>query len=310
MRQLVQNISAFGRSFNPNFVVLAQNGLDLVSKPSPEDDTQMFPARAYIRALDGVLQANLIKTLQGPDKTDKDGKEIKEAPTVTEARNQLAANALTAKQMGLRIFNLEYATKADDIDKILRTSASQGYAPFVASGPLLSDVPGYPKYAFNANPQSLNNLSRAKNFLYVANSQGFGTASDYVQKLSMTNHDVIITSVFHGRTALSKLDVNRLKYKKLGARRLVLAQIDLSSASTYHYYWQADWGQRPPAFLNAPFIEDPDRYRTAYWDPRWQMMLMGDADSYLYGIIDLGFDGVVLKGVEAWRYFESGGEDQ
>ncbi|MBL4613609.1 MAG: hypothetical protein JKY27_01870, partial [Magnetovibrio sp.] len=307
MRQLVQKVSTFGRAFNPNFVVLAENGLGLVSKANPQDDSQFFPARTYIRSIDGVLQPNLLKTLQGPAKGDAD---VKEAPTITEARKRLTANVITAQQMGLKVFNLEYANKAAKTDQTLRTSASKGFVAFVANSPQLSNVPRYPKSAYNANSQSLKTLHQAKNYLYIANSQGFGSASDYVQKLAMTNHDIIITSVFHGRTALSKLDVQRLKYKKLGSRRLVLAEIDLSSAATYHYYWQAGWGVGTPAFISVPFIEDPDRYRIAFWDPAWQEVLMGNPNSYLYGIIDLGFDGVVLKGVDAWRYFESGGEDQ
>lgn len=307
MRQLVQNLSAFGRAFNPNFVVLAENGLGLVSKPNPEDDTQLFPARTYIRSLDGVLEPNLLKDLtpppQGPDA-------VKEDPAITEARNLMSANVDTSKQLGLDVFNLEFATKPADIDKALQDSAKRGFTPFVANSPYLSTLPPYPKSAFRTNAQSLTDPTRATNFVYIADSQTFGTARDYVQALSMTNHDVVITSVFHGRTPLTKLDVERLKYKKLGARRLVLAEMNISSAATYHYYWQAGWGTGSPAFINVPFLEDPDRYRTMYWDPAWEAVLMGDTNSYLYGIIDLGFDGVVFKGVDAWRYFESGGEEE
>lgn len=301
MRQFVQAISAYGRSLNPNFIIVAENGLDLASKPDPQDDTLLFPARAYIRSIDAVLQPNLLKSLAPGDP--------KEDPAITAARNQLSTNVQTAKSLGVDIFNLEYATTAKEIDQIYAASAKQGFTPFVAASPVLGRIPAYPKSAYKANPTSLNDATQAKNFLYIAHSQGFGVTRDFVQAMSNTNFDVIITNVFHGRVPLSKLDVERLKYKKLGARRLVLAEIDVSSAATYDYFWQAGWAQGAPEFINMPHREDPDRYRTLYWDPAWQSVLYGGTASYLYGIFDLGFDGVVLKGLDGWRYFESGGEE-
>jgi len=301
MRQLVQNISRYGRSLKPNFIVIAENGLGLVSKPDPQDDTQLFPAQTYIRSIDGVLQPHLLKMLSGGDP--------KEDPDITTARNQLTTNTDMAKSLGINIFNLEFATKAAEIDKIYQKSAAKGFKPFVANTPMLTRIPGYPKYAYHANPKSLSDTRQATNYLYIENSQGFGTANDYVQALSGTNYDIIITSVFHGRVPLTKFDVERLKYKKLGSRRLVLAEIDLSSAATYHYYWQAGWAKGSPAFISDPIRTDPDRHRTLYWEPAWQSILAGGPSSYLYGIADLGFDGVVLKGVEAWHHFETG-DDQ
>lgn len=301
MRQLVQNISRYGRSLKPNFIVIAENGLGLVSKPDPQDDTLLFPAQTYIRSIDGVLQPDLLKTLGSSDP--------KEDPAITVARNQLATDADMAKTLGIDIFNLEFATKAAEIDQVYQKSVAKGFKPFVASTPMLARIPGYPKYAFHANPKSLTDTRQATNFLYIEHSQGFGTANDYVQALSGTNYDIIITGVFHGRVPLTKFDVERMKYKKLGSRRLVLAEIDVSSAATYHYYWQAGWSKGTPEFIGDTVRTDPDRHRTLYWHPAWQAVLSGGPSSYLYGIADLGFDGVVLKGVDAWRHFETG-DDQ
>jgi len=264
-RELMQAVRAYRRSLNPNFVLVAENGLYLVSKPDPQDDTLLFPARAFIRSIDAVLQPNLIKTLQSGDP--------KEDPAITAARTRLADNAKTAKSLGVDVFNLEFATKAKDIDRLYAASAKQGFTPFIATSPVLGDIPTYPRSAFNANPTSLRDATQAKNYLYIAHSQGFGVTRDFVQAMSDTNHDIIITSVFHGRVPLSKLDVERLKYKKLGARRLVLAEVDISSAATYDYFWQPGWGQGSPAFINMAIREDPDRYRPLYWDPAWPRVL-------------------------------------
>ena len=75
-----------------------------------------------------------------------------------------------------------------------------------------------------------------------------------------TNYDLVVTGVFHDRRPLSKRAVETLKYKKLGARRLVFALMDIGSAAAYRYYWQDDWREGSPEFIAAPFPNDPDRY--------------------------------------------------
>jgi len=303
MRTLIQSISVYARSFNPRFVVIAKDGLSLVAKPDPEDDTRLFPARAYTRAIDGVMETQLLdETITTPD-----GKPDPVLEAAVKRRNEDLA---TAQASGLDVFDMEFATEPKAIDAAYGSAAQKGFIPFVAEASQLATVPSHPATAFHANPKPISSTAEAQNYLYVANSQGFGSANDFIGRLRDTNHDVVVVDVFHGRKPLTRQDVNWLKYKKLGAPRLVLAQIDISSAASFHYYWKAGWGQGNPPFINIPVREDPDRFRTAYWDPGWQAIITGDFNSYVYGVIDLGFDGVVLKGVDAWRFFESGGETQ
>lgn len=305
MRTLVQNLSTYARSLKPGFIVVAENGLDLATKPDFQDNTLLFPARTFTRAIDGTLEPDLLKKLTPPSVKEA----AKESPALSAARAILSTNVETANSLGLTIFDLEFATKPQDIDRAYAQAHAKKFVPFVADNPILGRVPPYPKLAYNANPKSLDDLKQATNFIYIANAQGFGSTNDFVQALSYTNHDIVITNVFHGRTPLSKLDVERLKYKKLGARRLVLAEVDVSTVATYNFLWQPNWGMNDPAFVNVPLRDDPDRYRITYWDPAWHSLLYGGTASYLYGVMDLGFDGVVLKGVDGWRYFETGGEE-
>lgn len=302
MRQWVQTISESARTINPNFVVIAKDGLSLVDKIDPVDDTLSFPARAYMRALDGVLETNLLnETVTTP--------EGKPAPDLEAALKLRKTYESTAAEFGLSVFNLEFAKDQALVNKAYAATAKKGFVPFVAEGPALANIPKFPGNAYRANPLSITTSAEVRNFLHIENSKAFGTAPDYVRALRNTNYDVLIVDVFHGRAPLTKQDVTTLKYKKLGAKRLVLAEIDISAAATFRYYWQAGWGKGSPSFLQAPFREDPDRFRTVYWDPAWQTIVAGDTSSYLYGVIDLGFDGVVLKGVDAWRFYESGGEE-
>jgi len=59
IRQFVQNISAFAKRYNPNFVVITQNGLELVSKQREGDEDRVAPARAYMLSVDAILQEAL-----------------------------------------------------------------------------------------------------------------------------------------------------------------------------------------------------------------------------------------------------------
>jgi len=125
-----------------------------------------------------------------------------------------------------------------------------------------------------------------------------------------TNYDMVVVEVFHGRRPLSRRAVETLKYKKIGTKRLVLAYMDVGSAAAYHYYWQPGWREGSPAWISAPQRDDPDRYRVEFWQPDWQQVIFGDTNSFTYGLIAQGFDGVVIDGLDTVQYFEGGGEEE
>lgn len=301
MRLFVQSISGLAHALNPKFVIIARDGLALVGKPDPADDLVIFPAQSYMRAIDGVMETNLLDQTV----TNDAGKPDPELEAAVKRRNDDWA---IAREAGLTVFSLEYATDPQAVDKLYADLLAKGTIPFVGEAPALNTFPAHPKTALNANPLSITSAAEVRNYLYIANSQSFGSTAEFLQKMRSTNHDMVVVDVFHGRKPLTKDEIFMLKYKNLGAPRLVLAQLDISIAAPFMYYWKPGWSKGNPPFLYAPMREDPDRIRTIYWDPAWQDIIIGGYSSYLYGIMDLGFDGVVLTGLDAWRYFETGGE--
>jgi len=302
MRTFVQSISAYARSINPNFMVIAKDGLSLVGKADPTDDTIIFPARAYMHAIDGVMETRLLdETITTP--------EGKPDPELEAAVKRHAADFAMARAAGLNVYGLEFAADPKAVDALYAALSKKGTIPFVGESPALGTIPAHPITAFNANAKTIRAPSEVQNYLFVADSKSFGTPTDFIQALRLTNHDALVIDVFQGRTPLTRQDVASLKYKRLGAPRLVLAQIDISHATPFRYYWKPGWTAGNPPFLFAPVRKDPDRFRTIYWAPEWQAIISGNFNSYVYGVMDLGFDGVVLKGVDAWRFYDAGGEE-
>lgn len=303
MRAFVQSISAYARGLNPRFFIVAKDGLGLVAKPDPEDDTQLFPARAYMSAIDAVMETGLLdETVTTP--------EGKPDPALEAKVKRRQADIATARAQGLAVFDIELPAKDRGVDKLYADAGAKGYVPFAPDAAQMASIPKRPSPTspFRANPKAIQAAADVRNFLYVANSQPLGGMQDYLQALRGTNYDVLVIDVFHNRQPLTRQDVQSLKFKKLGSPRLVLAQIDIATAAAFDYFWQPGWGEGNPPFLSTPVREDPDRLRTIYWDASWQEIISGSPSSYIYGIVDLGFDGVVLKGVNAWTFYESGGE--
>ena len=299
MRRFVQSISAFTRRYRPDFLVIPQNGLDLLVKIDDVDETRAAPARTYMRSIDGVL----LEKLQFGDPEFG-------MPTPDETRQKLLARTEMAIKNGLKVLIVDYVKDAKGVEASYRLNSAKNYLSFAAPamGPELNHLPDHPSRPFNENSSSVLSMARVKNFVQIRDSAAFGVQQEFVLKMHDTNYDMIIVDIFHKRAPLSKRAVETLKYKKTGGRRLVLAYVDIGSAASYLYYWKQRWQEGSPLWISAAFPTDPDRYYVEFWNPEWQKIITGNTESYIYGVIAQGFDGVVLDGMEAYRFFEGGGE--
>ena len=294
MRKFVQAISTYARQQKPGFLIVVQNGLDLLMKQEGEDETRRAPSRTYMQSIDGLLVDGLFYGVPNIDK-----------PVPPERRDRLMALVDEARRARMPVLAVDYAQDTTIVGDAYRQLSGKGLIPFVAPGTGfdLNRIPGSGITPWGVNPNSVISLAGVRNFIYLRDTSGFGRQDEFAFKMHNTNYDLVVVDVFHGREALSKQAVETLRYKKLGAKRLVLGYINVGSAASYRYYWRDGWKQGNPSWIKDPFPGDPDRFHVEYWDPAWQAIIFGNAQSYLNGAINLGFDGVVLDDLDVYRFF-------
>lgn len=131
-----------------------------------------------------------------------------------------------------------------------------------------------------------------------------------VDQLAASPFDLIVIDHAPDRVESVELifrraEIERLKRKPDGRRRLVLAYLSIGEAERYRFYWDESWleaGTRP-AWLGAVNPSWPGNYTVEYWNPDWQKLIVGNSDSYVDRVIEEGFDGIYLDRADVYQQF-------
>jgi len=146
---------------------------------------------------------------------------------------------------------------------------------------------------------------RPARLLAQAKSWGYQLQNPDPDELAGVSYDVIV--IDYSRTgsddaALTAAELDRLKRKPDGGRRIVLAYLSIGEAETYRYYWRWYWGWffglLAPSWRGPQNREWRGNYGVRYWMDDWQKIIFKGENSYLDRIIKNGFDGAYLDKVD------------
>ncbi len=295
MREFVQDISAYAKSRSHGFLVLPQNGPELYTLDGDEDGTA---DGTYLAAIDGVGCEDLFY-----------GYEQDDAATPSEDTEYLVKFLDIVESRGVEVLTTDYCwTQSNMADSYARNTAS-GYTGFAADSRELDRIPSYPARPHNVHAGDVDSLHKAKNFLYlICPDNVYAEKEAFVTAIDATEYDLFIIDAFHAEDALSRADIDRLKTKPGGGRRLVISYVSIGEAEDYRFYWRTEWDTDPPSWMAGENTSWPGNYKVRYWDPSWQSVIFGSPDAYLDRILAAGFDGVYLDIIDAFEYFENAGE--
>ena len=98
--------------------------------------------------------------------------------------------------------------------------------------------------------------------------------------------------------------VDLMRTRPDGRRRIIFAYISIGEAESYRYYWQDSWPKARPEWLEPENPDWPGNHLVRYWHPEWQAILYGSPNAYLDRILDAGFDGVYIDGVDKFEQWK------
>ncbi len=297
MREMVEDLATYAEGRDPNFVVVTRPGFDLLTWSRREFELAEIkrdplaripsdaiaqvgtPMRRYIQNIDAfILNGQFCAPLRVP-----------------------GADLQDILRQGLKAMTIEHCRSPEQATAALQAAVKMGVVSHID----LDDTDDFARLPTRRpspeNPRNVETMLGARNMVMLLDSREYETREEWFAAMSKTNYDVLVTDAFYkGNRPLSKDEIHHLKFKEMGARRLVLARMSVGYAEDERFYWQRDWQIGAPTWIHALGSDRPGQYVVEYWNPAWKAII----GRYFAGIMDLGFDGVVLDGVEAYRRWE------
>ncbi len=313
MREMIITLSSFAKKYRPDFHLVVQNGQELLTRGQWENDLDdlhraemkkagnengkpplhLFVAHPpvptgtvmteYINAIDGLMIDHLIcsgasgKLFRSTEKSVKGRKlsliEIKQC--LNDSGQQKTSPVLEEKQTSA-YFDMDPAQKFNAV--------------------LATTIP------YAENSENIISLQKVKNGLFITDTTLFTNKDSWLKTLSDTNFDLlIIDPFFKSNIPLTAEEIRKLKTKKTGAVRLVFAVLNVGGAEKTRLYFEKKWESSPPEWLRFPSDTHPDTITVDYWNDNWQRIV----GIYFKSIMDLGFDGIILTGVDTYKTYEN-----
>jgi len=288
MREFVKQISLYARGQKKGFMLIPQNGEDIVKDGS-------LIHQDYLAAIDGIGREDFLYGAEGDNRA-----------TASSERKYIKSFLDIFLDAGKQILITDYCSTQRYVLDSYSTNAGYGYVSFAADERDLNSIPAFPATIYNQNTNNISSISEVQNFLYIINPERYSSKAAMIQAISATNYDLVILDLFFDDKPLTASDLNALKVKNNGASRLAICYLSIGEAEDYRYYWQSAWVNNPPAWLERENPEWPGNYKVYYWHPDWQTIIYGNPQSYIAQIISAGFDGVYMDIIDGYEYFEEG----
>ncbi len=286
MRSFVKEISEYAKKQQPDFSVIPQNGHPLVMRKGDL-------AEDYLQAVDALAQESFLYGYPDDD-----------LPTPVRDTNRLLELLNKGKEAGKTILITDYCTTDFKVADSYNMNRALGFVSFAAPDRDLRVIPEIPETLPGKNDKVITKLSEAKNFLYLLNKSKFDGRKEFIEAIQNTNYDLIITDAFYGSKMFSRDEVEQLRQKRNGGKRLVISYMSIGEAEDYRFYWKDEWSENNPDWLAAENPNWPGNFKVKYWDPAWKSVIYGTPNSYLQQILNSEFDGVYLDIIDGFRYFE------
>ena len=290
MQEFVQDIATYARSQDPGFIIVAEDGEFLLTNDGTSKGTvndsyvDLIDGQIFLYPFYGEVENN-IKSL--PDRTQ----EAKAFGALLQAKNKV-------------VFAADFATTVSKISDANNQADADGFISYVAHTRLWKKVALKPRPVFNKNGLAINSLADAQNFGVLVDYQDFESVQDVTDSLAARDYDITVVDFEFDGIPITPGAAASIKTKSNGKKGLILARVNIAHAEKKRFYFLPTWEEEPPAYIKDPVTAERKKYHVNFWDRLWQINISGNEDSYIQELLNRGYDGVVLTGLDEVEYWE------
>ncbi|WP_432205311.1 endo alpha-1,4 polygalactosaminidase (plasmid) [Cetobacterium somerae] len=274
MRELIKQI----KNQSSDKILVTQNGTNIFFNENQLDET-------FLKNVDGVSQESLFYGVGGVN-----------VATPLEERKYLLKNLLELEKNNKVVFSVNYANERKLRNIILKDTKKYNF--------IGEAIPNYSANSIfqplqKENSKDVKSLKDVKNFLYLLNPEKFKTLSDYYRILKNTDFDLLIIEPSLNGEFLSKEQIENLKIRKNGTKRLVISYFSIGEAENYREYWNKSWEKKMPSWIVKENENWPGNYIIKYWDLDWKNIIK----DYQKKLDSIGVDGYYLDTIDTYEQF-------
>ncbi|WP_338966344.1 endo alpha-1,4 polygalactosaminidase [Fusobacterium vincentii] len=218
-------------------------------------------------------------------------------PTAKGLKNELLELTVPIRKNGKPIFVINYGKGQKKIDFLkkedLKTKFVSELLPSLNVDKLYETIEDY-------NDEDIYSLNEVKNFLCLLNPENFSNIDEYYQALKNTNYDLLLIEVSYNNIFFTEEQIEELKIKNNGGKRLIIAYLSIGEAEDYRFYWNKKWNKKKPNWIVKENENWEGNYIVKYWSPEWKNIIK----EYQKKLDEIGVDGYLLDTVDTYQYFE------
>ncbi len=164
--------------------------------------------------------------------------------------------------------------------------APQPDKPVAATSVKFADVTPPPSSSASPLSAPMGKLPEIKSWLYQL--QGINPAL-----IASSSSDLVVIDSSGEDGPFTKFDVELMRRKPDGSRRVLLSYLSIGEAENYRWYWPS----RSTTWLGQQNPRWRDNYSVRFWHEGWQKIIF----EYVDMIVAAGFDGVYLDKVDGYE---------
>lgn len=278
MKELIKEIRL---NTNSDRIIITQNGSEIYFKNGNLNQD-------FITYVNGASQESLFYGEEG-----KLGKK-----TSNKERDSLLKNLIQIKSSGKTVLDVNYSKNKNNRKNIKKENKKYNFIGEEIPS-FTADVLNVPIEKFNRN--EIHSLGEAENFLYLLNPHKFKDIDEYFRILSNTDYDVLIIEPSLNGIFFTREQIEKLKYKSTGEKRLVIAYFSIGEAENYRSYWKDEWNKKLPSWIEAENKNWEGNFIVKYWSEEWKNIIK----NYQKTLDNIGVDGYYLDTIDSFYYFEN-----